>query len=124
MQRMQNVSFEGIGALVPGPSEILDAWAEYGGVRVSQVPPGEKFDILVRYRATNTAGGNWKATVTAKGNGIQNYEDSSWFGTEKSETVKLDKMGDNFMPSHDLAVRLKLWLHDDVSEDYPPINEW
>ncbi len=116
-----------IAALVPGVSTIEDAWIEYGGVRITEVPVGEKFDIFATYIARNEAGtafNPWKATVTVIGNDIQNYEDTSHSGQHGSQTVKLDKMGDNIMPDNDITLRFRLWLHDDTSEDYPPIATW
>lgn len=121
---MRKVSLEGIGSLVPGDSTIDDVWIEYGGLRVTEVPAGEKFDIHASYRAINVAGGQWKATVTVKGDGIQNYEDTCHFGIEKSHSPKLDKMGDNIMPDSDITLRFKLWLHDDCAQDYPPVETW
>lgn len=128
---MRKVSFEGIGDLVPGVSTIEDAWIEYGGLRVSQVPVGEKFDIFCHFIARNEAGGQWKIAVTVIGDGIQNWEDETAgipFGAKRKEMehVELKKMGDNIMPDEDITLRLKLWLHDEIGVDppYPPIGTW
>ena len=122
---MRKVSIEGIGALVPGVSTIEDAWVSISGVRVTQVPVGDKFDIYCHYKAINKAGGYWKATVTVIGIGIANYEDTRVFGGDKEDyNCKLDNMGDNIMPNHDISLRFKLWLHDDTSEKHPPTDTW
>ena len=125
MSRLQNINIGSIEALVPGVSQILDAWVEYGNLRVTQVPFGEKFEIHCSWIARNTAGGYWVVSVTAIGDGIQNYDDTRVFGGDKeSSDDTLGQMGDNYMPDHDISLRFRLCLHDDTSESAPPVSEW
>jgi len=125
---MRTISMRAIQALVPGVSSIDDYWIEYGGVRVTQVPAGEKFDIYCKYSARNEAGGTWKVCATVIGtniaDGIQNYQDTASIGNTKTETAHLNQMGNNIMPNKNISLRFKLWLHDDTAETHPPVEAW
>lgn len=109
-----------------GLGTITDAWVEYKGNRVTEVPFGEVFDIRCSYQPGG--GDRWLSCVTAAGGGIENYEDTLiyWANNTQLQQVKLDKRGANIMPDHDISLRFKLWGNEDenISPAYPPKNQW
>jgi len=115
-----------ISALNPGENTIYDAWIEVNGNKVTEVEVGTEFHILVHYISENVGGLTWLSCVTAKGDGIENYEDTKVAGSTKEHTARLGNMGKNIMPDKDISLRIKLWMHDDMyqSPPYPDKSLW
>ena len=122
---MPKIDFE-ISAL--GNGAIVDKWIQYGGVRTTEVPAGEAFDILCEIDASG--GGRWLEAVTVKSTdgSIKNYEDTliTIDPTGLQHTVVLGNMGANIMPAHDITLTIKVWgvENESVSPPYPPESEW
>lgn len=118
-----------ISALVPGVNKFVDAWVEVKGKRTSKVVVGQEFTIKCIYEAENIVGSlldPWVATVTVKGDGIRNYNDTRHSTKTVTHTTTLDRMGGNIMPAgtSSLVLFLRLHLNDDTAQKYPPETEW
>jgi hypothetical protein len=136
MRGIRSVEFNRLEAINPGTrNNVLDAWAEIGGKRVSEVAVGQAFDILVLFEAENVGAHTWHLAVTAKGDGIANFFDQSiglatpWAVNDYVNTTwKLNKKGSNVMPAGTgtLTLTIKIWMHDDVnvSPSAPPEANW
>jgi len=122
-----------ISAVDPGQCQITDAWVEFGGARVTQVPPGQAFIIKCTYVAQDRAITPFNRTllsITVKDSTgqIKNYEDIllEYGGIGSSGTVTLSKKGQNIMLSQNITLNFKMWMNDDsnIAIPYPPERFW
>lgn len=118
--RRREVELTGIGRItkhIGGVEMVLvitDAWVEYGGQRVTEVPEGEHFDILASYNCQWDQGSfwdPWKVAIAVSGNGISNIDSTVIRADRGSGTMKLDHDGPNIMPNAGISLTLTPWGH-------------
>lgn len=132
----RRIEFQGINAFVPGISAIHDAWIEVDGERVTSLESNTPFTIKASFTAANVAGGllnSWSAAVTVldlETGQIRNWKfwnEGLFTGDSISKTdAKINKLGQNTMPDHNLTLRIKLWANDiwAPSPNFPPETMW
>ncbi|MDD5412095.1 MAG: hypothetical protein PHF31_11900 [Methylobacter sp.] len=133
-----------VGAVVPGSeSEILDAWVEVSGQRVTDVPVGSKFKARCNAIIHNSAGGafqRWTATVTVidtMGGVLKNYQSTLVYrdgftgnvgsdGIFRQNNMTINEMGDLVMPDAAVNLRFRAWMNDDanINPKYPSQSLW
>ena len=123
------------GVIGAGPitGAIRDAWVEYDGVRVTEVPEGEYFSPKVSYYADNPGACQWGICVTVidTANGLANYAIT---GTpaigchthlEEGDLDVNDYGKTGPMPNRDVTLRFKLWGNQEKVGTPPyPQSEW
>lgn len=121
------------GVIGAGPitGTIRDAWVEYDGVRVTEVPEGEDFSPKVSYSADNPGDRHWGICVTmiSTDGQIRNYAitGTPLFGAEHLEEGDLDvnDLGATGpMPAHDITLRFKLFGNPEKEGDPPAQSLW
>lgn len=127
---MRKVSLEGIGTPTPSGSSITDAYVEYKGLRVDEVPEGERFDIYATGTGRNPGAISWEVLITVTDDdGVAAYDTSDAYGDPyNTPRMKLDSLPPGYslprMPDHDITLRLKLWGNDTRGQPIPPMSEW
>lgn len=101
----------------------------YEGNAVTEVPEGEKFDVLVDYSAHNPGALQWAvcATMITTAGELPNYDATLtvWPSDTLSGTMELDEMGTpGPMPDHDITLKIKLWGNQERTATPPPQTEW
>lgn len=113
------ISSQGIGSRISQDGmtmTITDAWVEYGGERVTEVPDGEHFIIYASYECFWSEGSffdPWAVAVTVSGDGIANVDRTRINADRGSGTMKLDEDGVNVMSDKDVVLTFKPWGHPD-----------
>jgi len=142
-QVKHSVRLAGVGATVgPFTVDIIDKWVEWDGKRVTEVPEGEKFKVIVKYHASNALGASilnpWSTCVTViSTDGLVKGEDHDMHTTTpvdiRAEIPSLGYLGyipkPLVMPDHDIDLRIKVWCNQSNwampgVPDFPPSDSY
>lgn len=133
---LRKVSIAGIGSRIragPITGVIRDAWIEYGGNRVNEVPVGEYFSPKISYYADNPGACQWGICVTLIDTTglISNYAITGtppigcYSHLEEGDLDVNDYGATGPMPDEDITLRFKLWGNQEKEGTPPtPKSEW
>ncbi len=120
-----------VGAVGVITGKIVDAYVRYGGQKVTQVPEGAKFEVVVVYDYENPGfvlrpGEAWIMAFTVMST------DGSVYGAEYANMIRASGSGvvqpiDLWkpMPDHTIYLRVKLWGNQSLLQGQtPPQSDW
>jgi hypothetical protein len=131
----QSYNINGISAVTVGTTwlntiEFLYPWNSE--TRVTAVPAGERFDIVVNYLATNTVGGltdAWAICIVFwenAGSTLDGYYLRSGSSTVINQNYA--RVANNYsliMPAHNVVMNFNIFYNDDHGAQIPPArNVW
>jgi len=121
---------------------IIDKWVEWDGKRVTEVPEGEEFKVIVKYHASNALGASivnpWSTCVTViSTDGSVKGEDHDVHTTTSVDIeATIPPLGypgyipkPLVMPDHDIELRIKVWCNQSNwampgVPDFPPSSDY
>lgn len=129
---MPKITMVETGAPTPVGSSITDAWVEYKGNRVTEVPAGDQFEIWARGVAKNPGATFWEVLFTAVSldGSVACYNPTDAYGeTYTTPTVKVSANAWSgfpkppVMPNMDITLVIKLWGNDTRGQVIPPPSQ-